>query len=82
VNIKNGIFFEANRIFKLKQPFDVVHVHVSYLPVIKSLGELKSKPAQQSVHILNSMGIQPDFLVARSEKRDRCSAAGKISDVL
>ncbi len=65
---QNGLFFEANRILKLKQPKDVVHVHVSFLPIIKSLGELKSKPAQQSAHILNSMGIQPDFLVARCER--------------
>ena len=65
---QNGLFFEANRILKLKHPKDVVHIHVSYLPIIKSLGELKSKPAQQSTHLLNSMGIQPDFLVARSEK--------------
>lgn len=65
---QNGLFFEANRIMKLRQPHDVLHIHVSYLPVIKSIGELKSKPTQQSVHVLNSMGIQPDFLIARSEK--------------
>jgi CTP synthase len=65
---QNGLFFEANRILKLKFPDDVLHVHVSYLPVIKSVGELKSKPTQQSVHILNSMGIQQDFLIARSEQ--------------
>ncbi len=65
---QNGLFFEANRIMKLKKPNDVLHVHVSYLPVVKSIGELKSKPTQQSVHVLNSMGIQPDFLVARSER--------------
>lgn len=65
---QNGLFFEANRILKLRNPRDVIHVHVSFLPIIKSLGELKSKPAQQSTHLLNSMGIQPDFLVARSER--------------
>ena len=65
---QNGIFYEASRILKLQRPRDVIQVHVSYLPVIKSLGELKSKPAQQSVHLLNSMGIMPDFLIARSEK--------------
>lgn len=64
---QNGLFFEANRIMKLQNPQDVLHIHVSYLPVIKSIGELKSKPTQQSVHVLNSMGIQPDFLVTRSE---------------
>lgn len=65
---QNGLFFEANRIMKLQNPQDVLHIHVSYLPVIRSIGELKSKPTQQSVHVLNSMGIQPDFLVTRSEK--------------
>lgn len=65
---QNGLFFEANRILKWRHPKDVVHVHVTYLPVIHSLGELKSKPAQTSTHILIGMGIQPDFLIARSEK--------------
>lgn len=64
---QNGIFFEANRIMKLRDPKNILHLHVSYLPIIKSVGELKSKPTQQSVHVLNSMGIQLDFLVARSE---------------
>lgn len=64
---KNGIFFEASRILKLKHPKDVIHLHVTYLPYLANVGELKSKPAQTSVHILNGMGIQPDILVARSE---------------
>ena len=66
---QNAIFFEANRIMKLKKPNDVFHLHVAYLPLLASVGELKSKPVQTSVHILNSLGIQPDFLVARSEKK-------------
>ncbi len=65
---QNGIFFEASRILKLRQPKDVLQIHVTYLPFLKNIGELKSKPAQQSTHLLNAMGIQPDFLVARSEK--------------
>ena len=65
---QNGIFFEASRILRLKQPRDVLQIHVTYLPFLKNIGELKSKPAQQSTHMLNAMGIQPDFLVARSEK--------------
>lgn len=65
---QNGIFYEASRILKLQCPHDLVHVHVTYLPFLESLGELKSKPAQTSVHILNGMGIQPDIMVARSEK--------------
>jgi len=65
---QNGLFFEATRIMKLKSPRDLVHVHVTYLPYLANLGELKSKPAQTSVHILNGMGIQPEVMVARSEK--------------
>ncbi len=64
---KNGIFFEASRILKLRFPKDVIHVHVTYLPYLANVGELKSKPAQTSVHILNGLGIQPDILIARSE---------------
>jgi CTP synthase len=64
---KNGIFFEASRIFKLKHPKDLIHVHVTYLPYLANVGELKSKPAQTSVHILNGLGIQPDIIVARSQ---------------
>jgi len=65
---QNGIFFEASRILRLRQTKDVLQIHVTYLPFLKNIGELKSKPAQQSTHLLNAMGIQPDFLVARSEK--------------
>ncbi len=64
---QNILFFEANRILKLRQPDDVIHVHVTYLPYLKNIGELKSKPAQQSTKILQGMGIQPDFIIARSE---------------
>lgn len=63
---KNGIFFEASRILKFRHPKDVLHVHVTYLPFMNHIGELKSKPAQTSVHVLNSLGIQPDILIARS----------------
>jgi len=64
---QNGIFFEATRIMKLKNPNDLIHIHVTYLPFLSNVGELKSKPAQTSVHILNGMGIHPDIIVARSE---------------
>lgn len=65
---QNNIFFEATRIMKLKSPKDVIQLHVTYLPYLANIGELKSKPAQTSVHILNGMGIHPDIIVARAEK--------------
>lgn len=64
---QNAIFFEASRILKLRHPRDVLHVHVAYLPIPSYLGEMKSKPVQQSVRMLNSMGIEPDIIVGRSE---------------
>lgn len=65
---KNAIFYEAARILKMQNPGDVCFVHVVYIPYLAHIGELKTKPAQTSVHTLNSMGIQPDFIVARAEK--------------
>ncbi|OGE73858.1 MAG: CTP synthase [Candidatus Doudnabacteria bacterium RIFCSPHIGHO2_02_FULL_42_25] len=64
---QNAIFFEASRIMKLRAPKDVIQVHVAYLPIPGNLGEMKSKPVQQSVRLLNAMGIEPDFIVARAE---------------
>lgn len=65
---QNILYYEASRIMTLKQPGDVIHIHVSYVPTPGHLGEPKTKPTQLSVRTLNSMGIQPDFIVARSAK--------------
>ncbi len=66
---QNILFYEASRIMTLnKKKNKVVHIHVSYLPTPSHLGEPKTKPTQLSVKTLNSMGIQPDFIVARAEK--------------
>ena len=64
---QNVLFLEALREMKLKGA-DVVFVHVSYLPIPGNLGEMKTKPTQRSVRDLNSIGIQPDFIVARAAK--------------
>ena len=65
---QNLLFLEANRLLKLKKHNDVVHVHITYLPIPHTLGEMKSKPAQMSVRDLNAAGIQPDILLARAER--------------
>lgn len=65
---QNIFYYEASRIMTLKNPGDVIHIHVSYVPTPPHLGEPKTKPTQLSVRTLNSMGIQPDFIIARSEK--------------
>lgn len=65
---QNVFYYEASRIMTLKNPGDVLHIHVSYVPTPAHLGEPKTKPTQLSVRTLNSLGIQPDFIIARSEK--------------
>lgn len=65
---QNIFYYEAARILSLKNPGDVLHVHVGYMPTPAHLGEPKTKPIQLSVRTLNSMGIQPDFIIARSEQ--------------
>ncbi|MBI2022704.1 CTP synthase [Candidatus Daviesbacteria bacterium] len=77
--LQNMFIFEANRLLKLKRPEDVIHVHLSYLPVPSSLGEMKSKPAQMSIKELNSLGIQPDILLARSSQALDSSRRKKLS---
>lgn len=83
----NVFFYEASRILTLQNPHDVIHIHVSYVPTPRHLGEPKTKPTQLSVRTLNSMGVQPDFIVTRSEsfldqrRRDRfalfCNVEGR-----
>ena len=65
---QNVFYYEASRIMTLKNPGDVIHVHVSYVPTPPHLGEPKTKPTQLSVRTLNELGIQPDFIITRSVK--------------
>ncbi len=65
---QNVLYYEASRIMTLQRPGDVLHIHVSYVPTPPHLGEPKTKPTQLSVRTLNSLGIQPDFVITRSEK--------------
>lgn len=67
-DFQNALFIEAARVLKMKQPEDVLFVMVSYLPTPGTLGEMKTKPTQTAVRDLNSYGVQPDFIVARSKE--------------
>ena len=63
---ENILFLEATRQMKFERE-KVVFIHVAYLPFLGSLGELKSKPVQHSTRELLSLGIQPDFIICRSD---------------
>ena len=64
---QNLLFLEAARIIHLKNPQGALFVLVSYLPIPKIIGEMKTKPTQYAVRTLNSAGIQPDIIIARAE---------------
>ncbi|MBI4708853.1 MAG: CTP synthase [Candidatus Portnoybacteria bacterium] len=63
---QNVLFLEAARMLRLKKPKDVLFVLVSYLPIPSKVGEMKTKPTQYAVRTLNSAGVQPDIILARS----------------
>ncbi len=65
---QNLLFLEAARMMKLNNPAQVMFVMVSYLPIPDKVGEMKTKPTQYAVRTLNTAGIQPDFIIARSRK--------------
>lgn len=61
-------FIEAARQFKKEKPEgDVLFVHVTLVPYIAAAHEVKTKPTQHSVKELRSLGVQPDFIVCRSD---------------
>jgi CTP synthase len=54
-------------------------VHLTFVPFVKTAGELKTKPTQYSVKLLQSMGVQPDILLCRSEFELTDDAKNKLS---
>ncbi len=65
---ENLLFLEAGRVMKLYHPKDVLFVIVSYLPIPNKIGEMKTKPTQHAIRALQGAGIQPDFVIGRSER--------------
>jgi len=53
-------------------------VHLTLVPWIASAGELKTKPTQHSVKELQSVGIQPEILLCRSEREIPSGSRKKI----
>ena len=54
-------------------------IHLTLVPYMKASGELKTKPTQHSVKELRSLGIQPDIIICRSEKKIPIAERKKIS---
>jgi CTP synthase len=54
-------------------------VHVTLVPYMKTVGEFKTKPTQHSARTLQSLGIQPDIMICRSEMPLSSAAKEKIA---
>ncbi|MFX0033820.1 MAG: CTP synthase [Promethearchaeota archaeon] len=67
-DLESSIFLEAFRQLKLEYPKRTAFVHVTLVPYSSAVGQQKSKPTQHSVKMLQSMGLQPDIIIGRSEK--------------
>ncbi|MDR2716402.1 MAG: CTP synthase, partial [Coriobacteriaceae bacterium] len=84
-DIESLPFVEAARQFKNEKGFgDVVFVHVTLVPYIAAAHEVKTKPTQHSVKELRSIGVQPDFIVCRSDHEvtdDVCEKIALFCDV-
>ena len=80
-DMEAAVYLEAIRQMRweCKQPSDCCYIHVTLMPFIVTAGELKTKPTQNSVKVLRSMGIQPDVIVCRSEVPMTTDAKDKIA---
>lgn len=73
-------FLEAIRQMRLDVGQEnTLYVHVTYVPYIRTAGELKSKPTQHSAKGLREIGIQPDIIICRTERPMPPEVKRKIS---
>ncbi len=68
-DIESTPYLEAVRQLKWELGKNCFCLHLTYVPYIAAAGEVKTKPTQHSVKELQSLGIQPDMLVLRTERK-------------
>jgi CTP synthase len=79
-DIESLPFLEAVRQMSLRMgPANTAFVHLTYVPWIGAAGELKTKPTQHTVQKLREIGIQPDALLCRADRRIPEDEREKIS---
>ncbi|MBB5204078.1 CTP synthase [Inhella inkyongensis] len=79
-DIESLPFLEAARQMSLRMgPTNTAFVHLTYVPWIAAAGELKTKPTQHTVQKLREIGIQPDALLCRADRRIPEDEREKIS---
>lgn len=80
-DMEAAVYLEAIRQMRweCQSPNDCCYIHVTLMPYIATAGELKTKPTQNSVKELRSIGIQPDVIVCRTEVPMTAEAKDKIA---
>ncbi|MEW6140948.1 MAG: CTP synthase [Thermodesulfobacteriota bacterium] len=79
-DIESLPFLEAIRQLRADLgPQNVLYIHLTLLPYIKASGEVKTKPTQHSVKALREVGIQPDILICRTERKITREVKEKIA---
>lgn len=79
-DMENELFLEAVRQMQNELPEeDTVYIHLTLIPYLDAVGELKTKPTQHSVKELQSRGLDPDIIVGRSDKPLNDKIREKIS---
>ena len=79
-DIEGQPFVEAVRQFRKEKGLgETALIHVSLVPYIAAAHEIKTKPTQHSVKELRSLGLQPDFIVCRSDHEVDADVRAKIA---
>ena len=76
-DIENSYFIEAMR--QLSSEEDVTFINLTYVPELEGVGEQKTKPTQIALRSLMQMGIQPKFIICRSQRPLEESTREKIA---
>ncbi|MCB0277938.1 MAG: CTP synthase [Calditrichaeota bacterium] len=78
-DIESLPFLEAIRQFVFEVGRNnALYIHLTLIPYIKAAGEIKTKPTQHSVMKLREIGLQPDFLICRTDRRLEKEIKAKI----
>ena len=79
-DIESQPFLEAIRQMRMELGAgQCVFIHLTLVPYIETVGEIKTKPTQHSVKELRSIGIQPDVLICRTDRALPDNERGKIA---
>ncbi|NQV02453.1 MAG: CTP synthase [Bacteroidia bacterium] len=78
-DIESLPFIEAVRQLRWELGASIVVVHLTLVPFLAAAGELKTKPTQHSVKLLQEQGVQPDIIVCRTERNLNEGIRNKIA---